>query len=323
MTPTASSSSSTSSTSAPTPGSTPTWLLQAEPGLCPCGCIGKRSKVNFVDKTITGSVGVLRQALFSDDLAARPGLLQRIDPRAKLIGTLLLLVGVGIVRNIPVLIAAYLATLGLAAASRISVAFFVKRVWLFVPIFTGIVVLPATFSFVTHGHIVVPLGTWFGHRVGLTSQGLRSAALIVIRVATSISLVVLVALTTPWNRLLAALRSLGVPRMFVLVLGMAYRYVFHLLGTVTEMYEARKARTPAPEGDVKAGRQFVSATAGSLFGKAHAMSEEVHLAMTARGYVGRPRSLTPLRMRASDVVWMGAVAVATVALIGVDRAIGH
>ncbi len=83
-------------------------------------------------------------------------------------------------------------------------AVFVKRVWLFIPIFTGIVVLPATFSFITHGHIVVPLGHWFGHRVGLTSQGLRSAALIVVRVATSISLVVLVALTTSWTSLLAA-----------------------------------------------------------------------------------------------------------------------
>ena len=45
-------------------------------------------------------------------------------------------------------------------------------------------------------------------RVGLTSQGLRAAGLIVMRVATSISLVVLLTLTTPWTRLLAALRAL-------------------------------------------------------------------------------------------------------------------
>ena len=62
------------------------------------------------------------------------------------------------------------------------------------------------------------------------------------RPATSISLVVLLTLTTPWTKLLAALRSLFVPRMFILVLGMAYRYLFHLLGSVTDMYTARKAR---------------------------------------------------------------------------------
>ena len=68
--------------------------------------------------------------------------------------------------------------------------------------------------------------------LGLTRQGLMAAAIITIRVATSISLVLLVTLTTPWARLLSALRALGVPRMFVLVIGMAYRYLFVLLGAV-------------------------------------------------------------------------------------------
>ena len=45
----------------------------------------------------------------------------------------------------------------------------------------------------------------------------------------SISLVVLLTLTTPWAKLLAALRSLHVPKMFVLIIGMAYRYLFLLL----------------------------------------------------------------------------------------------
>ena len=114
--------------------------------------------------------------------------------------------------------------------------------WLFVPLFTGVVVLPATLNVITHGHVVVPLGTWFGYRLGLTSQGLTAAARIVLRVAVSISLVVLVTLTTRWNELLAGLRGLFVPKLFVQVLGMAYRYTFHLLDTVDDMYVARKAR---------------------------------------------------------------------------------
>ena len=73
------------------------------------------------------------------------------------------------------------------------------------PIFTGIVVLPATLNLVTPGTIVVPLGHWFGDPVGLTAEGLESAGLIVMRVAASISLVVLLTLTTPWTRLLHGL----------------------------------------------------------------------------------------------------------------------
>jgi len=302
---------------------TPAWLLDAEVGLCPCGCIGRRRRGSFVEKTLTGGAGLLRQAMFSEDMAAQPGLLQRIDPRVKLASLLGLLLTAAVVRNIPVLVAMYLATPGLAAASRLSVGFFVKRVWLFIPIFTGVIVLPAAFSFVTHGHIVVPLGSWFGHRVGLTSQGLHSAGLMVIRVATSISLVVLLTLTTPWTKLLAALRSLAVPRMFVLVLGMAYRYLFHLLGSVTDMYTARKARMVGTETDVASGRAFVSASAGALFGKSQALADEVHMAMVARGYTGEARGLSRFRLRTVDGAWSVACVLAAVLVIGGDRALGR
>ncbi|MEY2570564.1 MAG: cobalt/nickel transport system permease protein, partial [Acidimicrobiaceae bacterium] len=44
---------------------TPSWLLEGEVGLCPCGCIGKRRKGSFVTKTITGAAGVLQQAMFA------------------------------------------------------------------------------------------------------------------------------------------------------------------------------------------------------------------------------------------------------------------
>ncbi|MEP7111786.1 MAG: cobalt ECF transporter T component CbiQ [Ilumatobacteraceae bacterium] len=302
---------------------TPAWLLQREVALCPCGCIGKRSKANFIDKMIIGASSVMRQALFTDEIAAKPGLLQRIDPRVKAITILAFVVAVAFIRNIPVLFGLYLVASMIAAASRISVRYFVKRVWLFIPVFTGIVVLPATFSFITPGHIVVPMGDWFGHRVGLTSQGLRSAGLIVIRVATSISFVVLLTLTTTWTRLLAALRAMFVPRMFILVLGMAYRYVFHLLGSVTDMYEARKARTVQTDRATRSGRAFVAATAGTLFGKAHAISEEVYQAMVSRGYTGQPRSLSAFRTKAIDATWTTGCVIVVAAVIWIDRVIGR
>jgi cobalt/nickel transport system permease protein len=182
---------------------TPDWLVQTEVGLCPCGCIGKRSKRGVVEKTIGGGARVMSQAMFSDDVAEKPGLLQSIDPRVKLVTLFSLLVAASLVHHAVVLVAMYLATLVLATTSGLTLRFFVKRVWLFIPIFTGIVVLPATLNFVTHGQIVVPLGTWFGHPAGLTRQGLDSAALVVTRVAVSISLVVLLTVTTPWNLLLA------------------------------------------------------------------------------------------------------------------------
>lgn len=306
-----------------TTAATPTWLTDVEVGLCPCGCIGTRKKANFVDRTINGSASLLKQAMFADDTAQVDGLLQQIDPRVKIITVVGLLIAASLLRHIPVLALMYLATLPLAVASKLSMRFFIKRVWLFIPIFTGIIVLPAMFSFITHGQIVVPLGDWFGHRVGLTRQGIRSAGLIVIRVATSISLVVLLTLTTSWTKLLAALRSLRVPKMFVVVLSMAYRYLFHLLDSVTDMYTARKARTVGRDTDVVKGRAFVAASAGALFGKAHALSDEVYSAMISRGFTGHVRTLNTFQVRSRDLLWTAScVAVAALVLVW-DRHLGR
>lgn len=304
--------------------SAPEWLLQREVGLCPCGCIGKRKRGSFVEKTINGGANVMRDALFADDVASQDGLLQRVEPRVKLVSLLLLLVAAAFVRHVPVLLAIYAGTLMLAALSKVSLPFFIKRVWLFIPIFTGIVVLPATLSIVTHGHIVLSLGHWwFGHQIGFTRQGLNAAGLIVSRVAVSISLVVLLTLTTPWNRLLAALRALFVPRMFVLVLGMCYRYIFHLLNAVTDMYTARRARTAGGDSDLTSSRAFVAASAGALFGKANALSEEVHMAMTSRGYTGNVRTISQRKIQPMDIAWAVLCLVMAVAIFGGDRALGR
>jgi cobalt ECF transporter T component CbiQ len=259
----------------------------------------------------------------SEDTATADGLLQRLDPRLKLVATLALLVVVGLVHHVPVLLAAYAVTLLLAAASAVPVAAFVTRVWLFVPVFTGIVVLPATLSVVNPGDVTVALWQWHGHAEGLTSQGLTSAALVVSRVATSVSLVVLLTVTTPWTRLLAALRAVGVPRMFVLVIGMAYRYVFLLHGAVTDMYEARRARTVSAVRHDAGARAFLGSSAGAMVAKAHSLSEEVHLAMVARGFRGDARTVQPLTLIRRDALAAAAVLGLAVAIYAGDVLLGR
>ena len=38
---------------------TPAWLVQGEVALCPCGCIGKRKKGSFVEKTLNGGTALM------------------------------------------------------------------------------------------------------------------------------------------------------------------------------------------------------------------------------------------------------------------------
>lgn len=308
--------------SAPSVQATPQWLLDREPALCPCGCIGKRRKRSYLAKTLNAGADLLRQVMFSDELAARAGLLQRIDARVKIVAMMGVLVAGAFLRSIPALLVLYGLSLGLAAASRLPVGFFVKRVWLFVPIFTGIVLLPATLSIITPGEVIVTLWHWHGQAQGITRQGLFSAVLVVCRVASSISVVVLVTLTTPWTRLLAGLRALAVPKMFILVIGMAYRYLFLLLGSVTDMFFARTARTVGAVRHDRAARGFVFAAAGALLTKSLVLSEEVHQAMVSRGYRGDAKTLTSPPISAPDALFAAVVAAVAAALLIGDHLLG-
>jgi energy-coupling factor transporter transmembrane protein EcfT len=100
---------------------------------------------------------------------------------------------------------------------------------------------------------------------------------------------------------------------------MAYRYIFYLIGTVTEMYTARKARTVDRDSSVKSSRAFVGASAGVLFARTYALSEEVHMAMVSRGYsAGRPTS-DRTTVRTTDWALLGVTLLTAVIAIGADR----
>lgn len=312
---------------------TPDWLLTGTVAApCRCTAVSRPGRGRFIEKTIQEGVDLLRNAIFSEEVARRPGFLQRRDPRVKVVALLaLLVVGASSGRFLPLVLVHALA-LALARASGISLGYFVKRVWLFVPLFTGVMVLPALFNVVTPGQPLLVVADWgrplrFGPvetppYLAVTWQGLSGAALLVLRAADCIALAVLLTLTTPWAGLLRALRSLGVPRVFVMMLAMTYRYIYVLLEASSELLVARKSRQIGPPPDSGEGRRFVANAIGILFSKSYSMSEEVHAAMVSRGFNGEVRTMDDLRMTGMDLAWAGAALLVAVSLLGVGNALG-
>src|SRR5450759_1075583 len=177
----------------------------------------RRARRSVFEGTLADINHTLERSLFAESVARQPGLLQSLDPRLKVVAILALLIAVALSRNLLVIAALYVVTLLLAASSAIPMGFFVKRVWLFMPFFTGIIALPA--FFVTPGPVLVhlPLG------LVITRTGAMTAMFLLLRVSTSVSLGLLLILTTAWASLLKALSVLRVPDGFILILGMTYR----------------------------------------------------------------------------------------------------
>jgi cobalt/nickel transport system permease protein len=212
--------------------------------------------------------------------------------------------------------------------SRVPVGFFVLRVWLFVPLFSAAVVLPALLNIVTPGEPVWVLFTldrsysWGPYQVpqaiAVTRQGLWGGILFISRVATSVSFAILLTLTTRWSDIFAGLRALRVPRIFVMTLSMTNRYLFVFLRLIQDMYRARKSRT-IHAVSAAGERGWVASRIGVIFKKSIEMSNDIYLAMLSRGYHGEIITLERFRTSFMDYVWLVTVLAVSAALIAGER----
>ena len=249
-----------------------------------------------IERTLADITHTLEQSLFAEEIARRRGLLQSLDPRVKVVSIILLLIAVSLSRSLMVIVGLYLVTLVLAWLSSVPMGFFVKRVWLFMPFFTGIIAIPAFFLTPGPALVQLPWG-WV-----ITRTGAMTALFLLLRVSTSVSLTVLLVLTTPWNSVLKALGVLRVPDVFVLILGMTFRYIYLLLHTTNDMLLSRKSRIVGQLNGADE-RRLIAASAGTLLSKSLHLSGEVYLAMQSRGFRDYPRTMDTFKMRTRDWLW--------------------
>jgi cobalt/nickel transport system permease protein len=216
-----------------------------------------------------------------------------VDTRVKVITTLVLLIAVSLSHNIPILIGLYLFCLGLAMLSAVPLGFFIKRVWLLIPFFTGLIALPALF--------ITPGATWLHLPWGLvvTQTGVQTALFLLLRVGTSVSLGILLILTSSWSSILKALGVLHIPDVFVLILEMTYRYIHLLLHTAEHMFLSRKSRILRPLTRAEE-YHLLAANTGALLNKSLQLSGGVYLAMQSRGFRGYPHTLNPFKLQPVD-----------------------
>lgn len=283
---------------------------------------------SMIKKTIDGLLTFFEETLESEEIAHRDGLLQGLDPRVKLISILALIVSVSLIRDWRILFIVYGLTLVFASASRIGVWFFIKRVWLFIPIFAGIIVLPVIFNVFMPGDDLFVLATLgAGAHVGplalpetisITTQGTVTAVTFVLRVATCVSAAVLLFLTTPRDPLFKSLRSLGVPKVYVLTLNMCYRYIFLFIDLVKDFYIAKRSRTIKPLSTLEE-QKWVAGRIGYTLVKSMDMGEKVHGAMLSRGYTGDVKLMGSYRMRPRDYTALFTVLAFSVILVLISQ----
>ncbi|HXZ04989.1 MAG TPA: cobalt ECF transporter T component CbiQ [Ktedonobacteraceae bacterium] len=271
----------------------------------------KKESLGWLEHTVSGIASSIERAVFTEENARKQGWLQKIDPRAKLGMFLALILAASLSRSFVILCALYAIILAAAYLSQLPFDFFVKRVWLGIPFFAGIVIIPSIFLAGAPYLFQVPLGPI---HLGVSIAGLLSAVVFVARVGVCVSLAVLLVLTTPWADLLKSLQAVYVPQVFILLLSMTYRYIFLFLHTANGMFEARKSRTVGRTYGNE-HRRWISGSTGYLMNRSFKMSNDVYAAMAARGFTGEIRSYSDYHMTATD--WIALVATIGIAVASV------
>jgi cobalt/nickel transport system permease protein len=269
-------------------------------------------KNRFIRRALAGLVGLVAAPFLGADGAARRGFLTGLDPRAKLLGFLGLIVTTTLLSSWEALALDAVVCLLLAAASRVPA----KRLfgaWLAVPMFSALVVLPAALNVVSPGEILVPLGP----SVGLTAAGLEVAGRFAARSLLCVTLAALLSQTTRADHLIGGLRALGLSKAFVMLLTMMERYLSVLARAAQEIHLAKLSRTILP-GRLRQELAWVAGGAGSLFRRSRNLGNAVYLAMLSRGFTGEMRLLGGLSWSWADVVFVFAMILAGGGLFAVE-----
>lgn len=147
-----------------------------------------------------------------------------------------------------------------------------------------------------------------------TDAGIVSAATVMAKSWLSVQAMMALIATTHFSELLIALAALRLPPVLIMILGMAYRYLFILQEEALRMLRARDSRS-ASLPNRRAGRSLLwratitGRMVGTLFIRAYDRSERIYAAMLARGYDGQPitASQPPLQRTAYLALFGGGI----------------
>ncbi|MBX7235437.1 MAG: cobalt ECF transporter T component CbiQ [Caldilineales bacterium] len=242
-----------------------------------------------------------------DRYVAGDSLIHRLDPRVKVVATVLFIVS-NVLLPDGAWIGFALAFAWVLLTTRLAglpAGYAVRRSFVALPF--ALVGITTLFSIPGEALAALRLGPW---TLTISDAGLLRFSSLVSRTLLSVMMAILLTAATQFPDLIHALRHLRLPASLVTVIAFMYRYLFVLsdeVGRLLRAREARSARLPGRKsGSSVVWRAKVAGNmAGQLFVRSFDRSDRVYNAMLARGYRGHFYTLNPHVMDVQDWLLFG------------------
>ena len=228
-----------------------------------------------------------------DTISRQDTLVHRMDPRIKVLTTLVFIVCVVSFgkHDISALVPFLIYPLFLVVLGDLPVRYLSRKVALAAPF----AILIGIFNPLLDQELLLQVGP-----VGL-SGGWVSFFSILLRFTMTVGAALILIATTGYNGVCMALEKMGVPQVFVVQLLFLYRYLFVLVDEASRMVRARSLRSFEGKG---MGMRVFGSMGGHLLLRTMDRAQRIHLAMLCRGFDGNIRPFHPLRVRGWEVMYL-------------------
>lgn len=254
-----------------------------------------RAELSFLDKTLLNSSKAVKSIYLQAESATRENFIQNISPKVKLISLIYMSVVISVVSNLltQLLTTSFIFLLYIIARLKIFEVY--SKIFILAFIFGLIVVLPASLNVITPGKIIFNIIRFntpshfliynIPQNIGITANGLRVVSLVFLRVFNSVSFALLVVYTTPFPSFIKSFKMIGVPDTFLMIITLAFKFIFILSRTIEETYFAFKSRL---SGNIKSRniRGLIGGRIFFIFKRSMIIYQNTYHAMVSRGYNG-------------------------------------
>jgi cobalt/nickel transport system permease protein len=228
-----------------------------------------------------------------DTLAAQDTAVHRIDPRAKLITTMIFIVAVVSFGKyeISALVPFAFYPVYLLAAGNLPPGYILKKIVLVSPF----AIMVGIFNPLIDQETLLKIGEFS------VSGGWVSFTSILLKFTLTVGAAMTFIAVTGFNAVCMALERLGAPRFFAIQLLFLYRYLFVLVEEAVRMVRARSLRVFDGKG---MGLSAYSSLLGHLLLRTLDRAQRIHSAMWCRGFDGTIRIMRPLSMGRSEFIFI-------------------
>jgi len=121
-------------------------------------------------------------------------------------------------------------------------------------------------------------------KLGCTRESIEMSSKIFFKALAAVSCLYFLALSTPVFEVLMVLRRLKVPKLFVELMGLIYRFIFVLLDTANMIFISQNSRLGY--STIKASYNSLGKLISCLFISSYKRSQDIYTAMESRCYDG-------------------------------------